>query len=350
MKNIHESVQNYYGKELNSSDDLKTNACCTVKTYPDHIKKALSMIHDEVMSKYYGCGLTIPTELEGAKVLDLGSGSGRDCYLAAQLVGEQGQVVGVDMTEEQLNIATRHLEWHKDKFGYNNGNVSFKKGLLEELDKLGLEDDYFDIIISNCVINLVKDKLAVLQGAYNKLKHGGELYFSDVYVNRRVPQELVNDPVLYGECLSGSLYINDFESMAKHVGFNDPRIVEIAPITISNKEVQRKLEGYEFLSVTYRLFKIEELEDNCEDYGQAVLYKGGVESMEKNFVLDDHHIFEKGKIERVCGNTYRMLNSTRFKKHFEFMGSFEKHFGIFEGCGSNLFVEKSSSSNDEACC
>ncbi|OIQ17599.1 MAG: methyltransferase type 11 [Bacteriovorax sp. MedPE-SWde] len=352
MKNLHESVQNYYGKELSKSEDLKTNACCTVKNYPSYIKTAMGKIHDEVMSKYYGCGLTIPTAMDAMKVLDLGSGSGRDCYLAAQLVGENGEVVGVDMTDEQLEVSNRHIDYHTEKFGYKSSNTSFLKGYLEELDDLGLKDDYFDIIISNCVINLVKDKQKVLNSTFNKLKNGGEMYFSDVYVNKRIPKELVDDPVLYGECLSGSLYINDFLSMAKKAGFQDPRVVETAPITISNKSIQDKLEGYEFLSITYRLFKIEELEDNCEDFGQAVMYKGGIEGMEKSFILDDHHIFEEGKVEAVCGNTYRMLNDTRLLEYFNFYGDWSKHYGVFEGCGNNIFSSESKSkvSTDEGCC
>lgn len=94
MENTTTSVQNYYGKELRNSTDLKTNACCTTFEYPKKIKKILSEIHDEVMAKYYGCGLTIPTTLNGLKVLDLGSGSGRDCYLISKLVGESGHVLG----------------------------------------------------------------------------------------------------------------------------------------------------------------------------------------------------------------------------------------------------------------
>lgn len=351
MKNIHESVQDYYGKQLNESSDLKTNACCTIKNYPDYIKKAMGNIHDEVMSKYYGCGLTIPTFLQGTKILDFGSGSGRDCYLASQLVGQNGEVVGIDMTDEQLDVSKRHVEWHREKFGYSKANTSFLKGYLEDIDSLGLDDNYFDIIISNCVINLVKDKQKVLNSAFAKLKQGGEMYFSDVYVNRRIPQELVDDPVLYGECLSGSLYVNDFITMAKKAGFNDPRIVEVAPITIENKEIIQKLEGYEFLSITYRLFKIDELEDNCEDYGQAVMYKGGIQGMEKSFILDDHHIFEAGKIMPVCGNTYRMLNETRLFEYFSFYGDFSTHYGVFEGCGQNIFISEGGKTADsESCC
>ncbi|MDB2447054.1 methyltransferase domain-containing protein [bacterium] len=330
---IHYSVQDYYGKQLETSGDLKTNACCTADAYPRYIKTMIGNIHSEVVSKYYGCGLTIPTKLEGTKVLDLGSGAGRDVYIASQLVGESGYVVGVDMTKEQLDVANNHLDFHKDKFGFLNSNVEFKEGYLENLLKLGLENKSFDVIISNCVINLVKDKQVVLDSCYELLSEGGELYFSDVYASRRVPQDLQEDEVLYGECLSGALYWNDFENMAKKAGFTDPRVVESSLITIENEELSARVGDIKFYSVTYRLFKLPDLEPDCEDYGQAVKYKGTVKYQEKGFLLDGHHYFQAGKIELVCGNSWKMLQNTRFKDDFEFIGNFDTHFGIFEGCG-----------------
>ena len=121
-------VQKYYGEILKSSKDLQTNACCTAITYPNHIKNALKNIHPEVIEKYYGCGLCVPENLDGCTVLDLGSGSGRDCYLLSQLVGSKGSVVGVDMTKEQLAIANKHLDFHATQFGYQNSNVTFLEG------------------------------------------------------------------------------------------------------------------------------------------------------------------------------------------------------------------------------
>ena len=306
MKDTTQSVQDYYGKELQTSSDLKTNACCTAFDYPKKIKDILAQIHDEVLIKYYGCGLTIPTELKGLKVLDLGSGSGRDCYLASHLVGEDGYIIGVDMTDEQLAVANKHIDYHTDKFGYKKANIEFKKGHIEKLDELGLENDSLDLIISNCVINLSTNKKKVLTDCFNKLKQGGEMYFSDVYVDRRIPSELASDEVIYGECLGGALYWNDFHNFAKDAGFSDPRIVEAAPITIENKELEDKLKGYEFYSVTYRLFKLDSLEPQCEDYGQAVIYKGTIEDKKDAFMLDQGHLFQTGRVESVCGNTYLM--------------------------------------------
>lgn len=351
-KNI--DVQEYYGKVLQKSEDLKTNACCTVVNYPKHIKAIMGKLHDEVMSKYYGCGLTIPQGLKGRKVLDLGSGSGRDSYLISALVGEEGEVIGVDMTDEQLLVANAHVDYHAKQFGYKKPNTKFLKGYIEKLGELGLPDNYFDVIISNCVINLSPDKESVLKEAYRVLKPGGELYFSDVYSDRRIPEHLKEDEVLWGECLSGALYWNDFLTLSKKVGFNDPRTVETAPITIESAEVEARVGNIKFYSVTYRLFKLPELEADCEEYGQAVIYKGTIEHAPENFILDGHHIIEKGNMFKVCGNTWRMLHDTRFKKHFEFIGNFNNHFGIFEGCGGsapfNTAPLKGADSSGEGCC
>ena len=239
-----ESVQNYYGKVLQHSNDLKTSACCDVSSMPDWLKPLLAKLHPQVTERYYGCGLVAPAVLEGARVLDLGSGSGRDCYLLAQLVGSQGQVVGVDMTPEQLAMANAHLGYHAEQFGF--ANVEFRQGYIENLDALGLSDASFDVIVSNCVINLSPDKDSVLREAYRLLKKGGELYFSDIYADRRLPAALREDELLYGECLGGALYWNDFHNLAKRHGFADPRLVEDRPIAITDPKLAAKLGNTRF--------------------------------------------------------------------------------------------------------
>jgi SAM-dependent methyltransferase len=227
--------------------------------------------------------------------------------------------------------------------------VRFIKGYIEKLDELNLEDESFDIIVSNCVINLSPDKQAVLSQAYRLLNPGGELYFSDVYADRRVPAELMADPVLYGECLSGALYWNDFIQLAKQAGFADPRLVEDRPLGIDNAEVQNKIGHIGFYSATYRLFKLDGLESSNEDYGQSVVYKGSVPNNGCAFGLDKQHRMAKGKSTPVCGNTYRILKQSRFEEHFEFYGNFDIHQGIFEQNKKLLpFSEKEK--NAGVCC
>jgi len=331
---MYDVVKDYYGKQLQHSDDLKTDACCDASAVPDWLKPLLARIHPEVLSRYYGCGLVCPPLLEGCRVLDLGCGTGRDVYALAQLVGSTGEVIGVDMTAEQLEVANRHHAWHSDAFGYDN--VRFLQGYIERLDELDLEPGSFDVIVSNCVINLSPDKDAVLQGAYRLLKNGGEMYFSDVYADRRVPESVKNDPVLYGECLGGALYWNDFLRLAQCHGFIDPRLVEDRPLAVTEPKLTALTGSLRFYSATYRLFKLEGLESACEDYGQAVIYRGTIPHHPHHLVLDKHHDIETGRVFPVCGNTWRMLHDTRFQSHFEFIGDFENHYGLFEGCGGGL--------------
>jgi SAM-dependent methyltransferase len=347
-----ESVQHYYGKILKKTSDLKTSACCDLSSMPGWLKPLLANIHPEVTEKYYGCGLVAPHLLQGCQILDLGSGSGRDCYILAQLAGPGGKVTGVDMTKEQLDVACRHLDYHAHRFGF--ANVSFHEGYIEQLDTLNLADNSIDVIVSNCVINLSPDKDAVLREAYRLLKPGGELYFSDIYADRRLPEALRQDEVLYGECLGGALYWNDFENLARRHGFLDPRLVEDRPLEITDPKIAAKLGNIRFYSATYRLFKLDALEPACEDFGQAVIYRGSIPEAEHLFQLDKHHAIERERIFPVCGNTWRMLKHSRFESHFEFIGNFDQHYGIFPGCGGALPYgsgnRDSSTDGAGACC
>jgi SAM-dependent methyltransferase len=345
---MHEIVKDYYGHQLTSSDDLKTNACCDMSLMPRWLRPLLANIHPEVLSRYYGCGLVCPPLLKGCQVLDLGSGSGRDVYALAQLVGPAGSVVGVDMTEQQLDVAERHRTYHIQQFGFDN--VRFLHGYIERLDELDLPPGSFDVIVSNCVVNLSPDKDAVLRGVHRLLKPGGEFYFSDVYCDRRVAVDVRNDPQLYGECLGGALYWNDFLRLSHATGFADPRLVEDRPLEITDPALAAKVEGLKFFSATYRLFKLEDLETACEDYGQAVVYRGTIPDHPQRMVLDKHHNMEAGRVFPVCGNTWRMLHDTRLAAHFEFIGDFSHHFGLFAGCGGGLPFDQRGGTSPSECC
>ena len=347
----HDVVKDYYGKVLKATEDLKTSACCTMDSPPAYLRRLAENVHPEVAAKYYGCGLITPPVLEGRRILDLGSGSGLDAYILAQLAGPEGKVVGVDMTDEQLATATAHLDWHTKRFGFERSNVRFIRGYIESLGNLGLEPGSFDVVVSNCVVNLSPDKPAVLKGAFDLLKPGGEIYFSDVYSDRRLPAGVRQDPELIGECLGGAMYWNDFLPMAKKAGFFDPRLVTCRPLDITSEAVKAKLGRANFYSATYRLFKLDGLETLCEDYGQAVIYKGTIENEEEAFTLDGHHVIEKGKVFPVCGNTWRMLADTRFNEHFEFIGDFSTHYGIFPGCGTTMpFATAATGTASGSCC
>ncbi|CAN0436444.1 unnamed protein product, partial [Hapterophycus canaliculatus] len=163
-----------------------------------------------------------------------------DSFIVSKLVGPEGDVVGVDMTPEQIEVANRHVDFHTKSFGYDHPNIEFKTGYIEKLAELELPGDHFDVIISNCVVNLSPDKGAVLREAYRVLKPGGEMYFSDMYADRRVPPELSNDPVLFREGL-GALYWNDFLELACACGFRDPRLVKDSRIEISNKKIRARV-------------------------------------------------------------------------------------------------------------
>lgn len=326
---IKESVKDYYGKVLQSSADLKTSACCLAESLPPHVLAILKDIHPEVKDRFYGCGSPIPPALEGATVLDLGSGSGRDCYVLAKLVGEKGRVVGLDMTDEQLAVARRHVNYHAEKFGYRQPNTEFVQGYIEALAAAGIADNSVDLVISNCVLNLSPDKPRVFSEIFRVLKPGGELYFSDVFADRRVPAPLTTDPVLLGECLGGALYMEDFRRLMADSGCKDARIVSSTPLTLNNPEIESKAGFIHFSSVTVRAFKLP-LEDRCEDYGQVAIYRGSLPEHPHRFALDDHHLFETGRPMLVCGNTADMLSRTRYAPHFMVTGDKRVHHGLFD--------------------
>ncbi len=329
----HRQVREYYGKRLRDRHDLRTSACCCAdEALPDCIKRILAEIDDEILSKCYGCGSPIPPGIEGCTVLDLGCGAGRDAYVCSRLVGPEGRVIGVDMTDEQLAVARKHLDAHMRRWGYRRPNLEFRQGYIEDLRAAGIEDNSIDVIISNCVINLSPDKRRVFAEALRVLRPGGELYFSDVFAGRRIPAELRNDPVLRGECLSGAMYIEDFRRLLRELGILDYRIVSRRRLSIDDPQVEAKIGMVDFYSMTVRVFKLDSLEDLCEDYGQSATYLGTIPHAPHRFVLDDHHTFETHRPVRVCGNTASMLSETRFAKHFVVHGDRNRHFGPFP-CG-----------------
>jgi arsenite methyltransferase len=348
--NMHREVQRYYGETLESSDDLKTTACCTATAPSDYIRQLLGEIHEEVSRRYYGCGLVLPEALEGLRILDLGCGAGRDVYLLSRLVGPNGHITGVDMTPAQLQVANEHLDFHMDLYGYSEPNVDFIEANIEELDLTGLPDASFDLIVSNCVVNLAVDKGAVLRSAQRLLKPGGEMYFSDIYADRRVPTELTKDPVLYGECLAGALYWNDFLGIAREAGFTDPRLLTDDPVDVTDPELKQRVGELRFHSATYRLFSYSRAEAGSEDYGQTAVYRGGIPQHPDELRLDENFVFKTGESVPVCGNTSRLLKASRFSAFFDIIGDDSLHLGAFGGKEAVFAAEKDSSATPGSSC
>jgi SAM-dependent methyltransferase len=346
------SVQGYYGETLQKTEDLRTSACCTSSAPPPAVRAALRLVPDEVKAKYCGCGSPFPLGIAGLRVLDLGSGSGRDCYVCAALVGESGSVLGVDMTAAQLDVARRHAEAYcTQTLGYAVPNMRFAEGRIEDLAGAGVGDESVDLIISNCVVNLSPDKGAVLREAYRALAPGGEMYFSDVYADRRLPAAVRAHPVMLGECLGGALYEQDFLRLARAAGFADPRrLAPPAPIELRDAELAQLAGAARFSSVTYRLFKLPgRVESLCEDYGQAARYRGTLPGAAAAYALDDHHTFAAGKWYAVCGNTAAMVGESWLGQHFEVAGDRDTHYGLF-ACGAAPAPEAGAPAAAGACC
>ena len=285
------------------------------------------------------------------RVLDLGSGSGRDAYVLAKLVGSSGHVVGIDITDEQIAVAEKwKQQWCVDTLGMRQANMTFVKGQMEDLKAAGIEQNSFDLIVSNCVINLSPDKQAVLDGSYRALKPGGELHFADVYSDRRVPPQLLSHPTLHGECLAGALYVSDFKRMAQHAGFQKPLALDGNVIEVEDKDLSALLgPNITFHSITFRVFKLPGYaEPSSEDYGFTVVYKGTYPENENYFQLDEQHTFETGRPVRVDGNIAATITKSWLSKHFDALsGSFDTHYGAFGSCDNIPNIAKKRNKGSE---
>ncbi|KAJ2419372.1 hypothetical protein GGF47_004687 [Coemansia sp. RSA 2524] len=350
---VYSSVKDYYGKVLESSKDLKTSACTAGAAPHAIVRKIIKTIPSAVNDKFYGCGNPIPLGIEGKDVLDLGSGSGRDCYVAAALVGPQGSVTGVDMTDEQLQTARENIDAFGTTLGYTP-KLKFVTGYIEELKAAGITDSSADICISNCVINLSPNKKLVLQGVFDALRSGGELYFSDVYADQQLPSSVRTHDVLLGECIGGALFTQEFEQMAVNIGFARPRVLSVGHIAINDAELQGLVGGAKFYSILYRLFKVPQ-EQALDSF--VAEYKGGIEGHEDEYMLDVDHVFGRGKRVQVDANTAAVLSSAWLAGFFK-VDKVESADGL-EPAASTTATEvlmeqaynsSSSNSGSSSCC
>ena len=318
LTTVHDEVREYYGRTLSSNDDLHTDAPhCEAVAPPRYVTEVMPLIADEIIARFYGCGSPIPPALEGCTVLDLGCGSGRDVYVLSKLVGETGHVIGVDMTPEQIEVAEKYQQEQAERFGYATSNVEFRLGYIEDLAAIGIEDESIDLVVSNSVVNLSPGKEMVMKEVFRVLKPGGELYFSDVYASRRLPQELHDDPILHSECLGGATYAEDFRQLMRRVGW--PHVVWTVddPMNVGDLAIETRVGFTSFRSRTIRAIKCEGLEETEEDYGQRATYLGGMPEMPRYFDFDSELRFVKGKPRAISGNTARMLEASRYGKYFE---------------------------------
>jgi SAM-dependent methyltransferase len=323
---LREQLREFYGRRIQRTADLKTNACCADDTRR-RFAGIVSLIPDEVVERTYGCGCSIPEEdLTGATVLDLGSGSGLDAFILSRLVGPSGRVVGLDMTAEQLEFARSNVERVSAAFGYSRPNVAFVEGYIETAD--AIEDSSIDLVVSDCVVNLSPRKDRVIETIRRVLKPGGELYIADIVADRRVPAAIRSRPDLVAECLGGACYEHDLFDLLADAGFRDARVVRrsLAEADVAGVPIR-------FDSLTFRAFKLDQpLDRRCEDYGQTATYRGDSPGSAARFVLDEHHVFPRGRPVAVCRNTARMLSETRLGRYFDVTPPLE-HFGLFP-CGA----------------
>ncbi len=220
--NLREEVRNHYAEIARGGGCCRRSSCCGDGS-PSSRAAALGYTNDDARSAPEGAfmGLGCGNPVGAAKlrpgevVLDLGSGPGFDCFLAAKQVGPEGEVIGVDMTPEMIS--------HARKAGAEFSNVEFRLG---EIENIPAADNSVDVVMSNCVINLSTEKERVYRGVYRVLKPGGRLVVSDVVALRPLPEEIRRDVALYAGCVAGAAQVDEIAQMLDRAGFED---VEVKP-------------------------------------------------------------------------------------------------------------------------
>jgi arsenite methyltransferase len=309
--------------------------CCPVDYNPEYLK----VIPQEVVERDYGCGDPSKYLRAGETVLDLGSGTGKICFIAAQVVGPNGRVIGVDMTDEMLNVARTNAPIVAERIGY--ANVEFRKGRIQDLaldlekldeelkarpitdaasflraDELAQElrvkhplvaSDSVDVVVSNCVLNLVeaKAKRQLFEEIFRVLKIGGRAVISDIVSDEDVPDHLQNDAELWSGCISGALTEEGFLQAFSDAGFYGIQILK------RDEQPWQTVEGIEFRSVTIEAFKGKQ--GPCVERNQAVIYKGPF----REVLDDDNHRMERGKRYAVCDKTFNIYRKAPYAASFE---------------------------------
>lgn len=299
--------------------------CCPVTYDP----KFLRIIPQEILEKDYGCGDPSKYVRPGDTVLDLGSGGGKICYIAAQIAGPQGRILGVDFNPEMLALARKYQPEIAAQLGYDN--VAFHRGKIQDLalpldevdaylkanpvrssgDLRRLEEfeerirqgapmipsESVDVVISNCVLNLVReqDREQLFREVFRVLKIGGRVAISDIVSDEPVPEALRRDPALWSGCIAGAFQEAAFLAAFERAGFH-----ALAFETYGEKP-WKTIRGIQFRSVTLTARKGKQ--GPCLERNQAVIYRGPWRKVED----DDGHVLLRGQRVAVCDKTYRIL-------------------------------------------
>jgi len=316
---VLETVRSRYAA---GADAQVPELCCPI----DYDASLLEVLPDEIVERDYGCGDPSRFVRAGDIVLDLGSGAGKICFMASQLAGAEGRVIGVDATPEMLALARKHVGTVGDRIGWRN--VEFVNGHIQDLgldrDKLarwlaknpisdvnGLDalraeetrlrrdeplvaDGSIDLVLSNCVLNLVEnsDKRALFAEIHRVLRRGGRCAISDIVSDEDVPEELRRDPELWSGCISGAMREDRFLDAFAQAGLYGVEVVAY------QSEPWAAVEGIEFRSMTVRAWKGKE--GPCREHNEAVVYNGPW----KEVVDDDGHVLKRGERTAVCRKTF----------------------------------------------
>ncbi len=311
--------------------------CCPVDYDPEYLK----VIPKEVIDRDYGCGDPSKYLRPGETVLDLGSGTGKICFIASQVVGPRGRVIGVDMTDEMLEVSRRAAPVVAERIGY--ANIEFRKGRIQDLaldierldqalkehpicdaasflaaDEIAeeqrvkyplVEDESVDVVVSNCVLNLVepKSKRQLFEEIFRVLRRGGRAVISDIVSDEPVPEHLQNDPELWSGCISGALTEEGFLKAFWKAGFYGIQIVKWS------LKPWQTVEGIEFRSVTVEAFKGKQ--GPCFERKQAVIYRGPF----REILDDDGHRMDRGRRYAVCDKTFNLFSKAPYSQFFEFV-------------------------------
>ena len=314
--------------------------CCPIDYDPQY----LAVLPEEILERDYGCGDPSKYVREGDVVLDLGSGGGKICYIASQIVGPEGRVIGVDMTDDMLDLARRHRDTVSEAIGWNN--VSFHKGHIQDL-RVDLEqvegwlgqnpittvedlarldafkktfdvrpmipDASVDVVVSNCVLNLVgaENRRQLFAEIFRVLKKGGRAAISDIVSDETVPAHMANDPHLWSGCISGAMREDEFLRAFEDAGFHG------VEVSVWQDEAWQTVEGIQFRSVTVQAWKGKQ--GACWDRNQAVIYKGPF----KSCLDDDGHTYPRGLRVAVCDKTFKLLQSGPYADCFVFVEPLE---------------------------